>query len=116
MTIPSKIQCKACPWRKDVVPARDIPNGYSAAKHCGLRSTIAKPGELSVEHLYTVKVMACHESPVGKERACVGWAVHQLGPGNNIGLRLQAMKDRSLQNLKTVGQQHGCFEDTLPKK
>jgi len=57
--------------------------------------------------------MACHESAPGKEVVCVGWAVHQLGEGNNIALRLQAMRDTNLQKLRTVGPQHRRFEDTL---
>jgi hypothetical protein len=58
--------------------------------------------------------MACHETKAGKELPCVGWLVHQLGPGNNIGLRLAAMSGRIDANVKTVGPQHECFEDTLP--
>lgn len=104
-------QCKACPWRKDVVPDRDIPGGYCPTKHENLASTIAVPGSLQS----TGRVMACHESKVGRERECVGWVVHQLGPGNNIMLRLSA-RDGRYNKLETVGPQHQRFEDTLPKK
>lgn len=37
-----RIQCKACPWRKDVVPERDIPGGYSKERHRNLKDTIAQ--------------------------------------------------------------------------
>lgn len=104
-------QCKKCPWRKDVNP-RDIPNGYEESLHCSLQSTIAKPGELNLDG---VRVMACHESPIGKEIACVGWLDNQLGPGNNIGLRLAVRFGRIDANVETVGEQHARFEDTLPK-
>lgn len=103
-------QCKACPWRKGVKPAEDIPNGYCDAKHRALKSTIAPPGAMPRGPL---RVMACHESPVGQEQPCVGWVVNQLGPGNNIGLRLLALDGR-FADVRTDGPQHECFEDTLP--
>lgn len=102
-------QCKACPWRVGVVPSRDIPGGYCAKKHRRLESTIAEPGVIVGGSL---KVMACHESPIGKERECVGWLVNQLGPGNNIKLRLSAMDGR-YKNIRTVGPQHATLADTL---
>lgn len=115
-------QCKACPWRNGVDP-HDIPNGYSEAMHCGLRSTIAAddgPGGIMTILSGILPIMACHESPVGKERPCVGWLANQLGTGNNIGLRLwfsQAVKKGQITGpLRLVGEQHECFEDTLPKK
>lgn len=108
----SKTQCEHCPWRKDVVPDRDIPNGYSRTKHCALKKTIATLGEVRSGPRIG---MACHESPVGSERPCVGWAVNQLGPGNNIGLRLAAVHgDERFRDLVTIGEQHERFEDTLP--
>lgn len=57
--------------------------------------------------------MACHESPVGKETYCVGWLMNQLGPGNNIPLRIQMMK-YDLSGVELHGEQHKTFEDTLP--
>ena len=107
-----KIQCKACPWKRSVRPKQDIPGGYSVRKHRALRKTMADPGSFCG----TEGFMACHESPPGQERVCVGWAVQQLGPGNNLALRLRAiMGDETLRDLRTVGPQHERFEDTLPK-
>ena len=103
-------QCAKCPWKKSTNPL-DIPNGYSEKKHHALRSTLARPGEIN---LHVSKAMACHESPIGGEQYCVGWLVHQLGPGNNIGLRLLA-SDGRFRNLQLDGEQHKTFEDTLPK-
>ena len=80
--------------------------------HAGLSGTIAEPGTLNLGGL---RVMACHETPIGREKPCVGWLMHQLGPGNNIGLRLATMTGRIDSNVRTVGPQHECFEDTLPK-
>ncbi len=87
-----------------------IPNGYDEAKHRALSETIASPGLAS---LTPGKVMACHESPIGKERTCTGWLAHQLGPGNNLALRLEAMGG-AFGKVILDGPQHQTFEDTLP--
>jgi uncharacterized protein DUF6283 len=97
-------QCAKCPWKVSTDP-HNIPNGYRLA------CTIAKPGDLRVGGL---RVMACHEAPVGRELPCVGWLHNQLGPGNNIALRLAALSGRINANVQTVGPQHERFEDTLP--
>lgn len=103
-------QCKKCPWRVDVDP-HDIPNGYCETKHAALDATIAKGLNLGSSDL---RMMACHESPVGSERPCVGWLHNQLGPGNNIALRLWAIQNLRGVKLELVGEQHASFEDTLP--
>jgi len=103
-------QCETCPWRVEADP-HEIPNGYSEALHEGLDKTIAKDTSLGS----ALNIMACHYSETGKETPCVGWLENQLGVGNNIGLRLWAMKNLRGQHLITIGEQHQCFEDTLPK-
>lgn len=103
-------QCAKCPWRVDVDP-RDIPNGYCETRHANLRDTIAAPGSVRLGGL---RMMACHETKPGKEIACVGWLVNQLGPGNNIGLRMAVVTGRVSANVEVVGEQHETFEDTLP--
>lgn len=108
-----RTQCKACPWKKSTVPERDIPGGYSENKHRGLRDTIAVPGLIQLGGV--ARVMACHESKPGQEIECVGWVMQQLGPGNNIALRMRAMDGR-YNGWRTVGPQHERFEDTLPKR
>jgi len=92
-----KKQCKACPWKKSTNPHEDIPN-YDPSLHCELVSCGATS-------LFGTKLMACHESKPGKQYACVGWMVNQLGPGNNIGLRLAAMRGK-IGKLEVVGEQH----------
>lgn len=104
-------QCAKCPWRKDVDP-HDIPNGYSEEKHCALKSTIAKPGDLAHINDAAIPVMACHET---HDAHCVGWLVNQLGQGNNIPLRIAMLHCANLGDLETVGEQHETFEDTLPR-
>lgn len=103
-----QVQCEKCPWKKSTNPY-EIPNGYDVEKHLGLERTIAS-GEAS---LGRANMMACHESEPGKEAHCIGWLMNQLGPGNNIGLRLR-MLDYDLSKVRTVGEQHERFEDTLP--
>ena len=58
--------------------------------------------------------MACHEHASGDEVHCIGWLVNQLGPGNNIPLRLRMMSCENAGFVKTDGPQHRTFADTLP--
>ena len=101
------VQCKLCPWKKDTDP-HDIPNGYDVEKHKALKDTIAEPGSL----VFTQKAMACHET---QDAHCLGWLIQQIGPGNNIGLRIRMMNCDNLNKVRLIGPQHNTFEDTLPK-
>lgn len=106
-------QCKACPWKKSTIPDRDIPGGYCPTKHENLSNTIAIPGDTTSLAQPFIRIMACHEYPVGAEKPCVGWVNHQLGKGNNIVLRLLA-RDGRFKDIQLDGEQHETFEDTLP--
>jgi hypothetical protein len=101
------VQCAKCPWRVETDPY-DIPNGYSEVKHAALERTIAKPSD---GIFGTQAAMACHES---HDAHCVGWLVNQLGPGNNIGLRIRMISCTNANKLRLRGEQHETFEDTLP--
>lgn len=104
-------QCKKCPWKKGADP-HQIPNGYSVERHRALARTIAEPGVLSsAEIMY---IMACHEHDSADEVHCVGWLVNQLGPGNNIPLRIRMGSCTNARHLTVDGPQHERFEDTLP--
>lgn len=103
-------QCAKCPWLVGVNP-HDIPNGYCETKHRALERTIAKPGDLSFLAGEPQHVMACHET---HDAHCVGWLVNQLGPGNNIALRLSMMNCSNADKIRLRGDQHERFEDTLP--
>jgi hypothetical protein len=107
----TRVQCAKCPWKRGTNP-HEIPRGYSVKKHRALARTIAEPGAYSPAA--KLNLMACHESALGNEIPCVGWLANQLGPGNNIGLRIAATRDRSLGDFELVGEQHERFEDTLP--
>ena len=110
----SRMQCAKCPWRVGTDP-HEIPNGYCATKHARLSSTIAEPGLLDLEDPIALRIFACHTTPRGRELPCVGWLVHQLGPGNNLGLRIAIMDGHIDANVQTIGPQHKRFEDTLPR-
>lgn len=106
-------QCDKCPWKADTDPY-EIPNGYDLGKHEDLESTIAAPCDLrALIPGSALPMMACHESKPGDELPCVGWLSNQLGPGNNLGLRM-AMLAGKIEPFELVGEQHECFEDTLP--
>ena len=108
-------QCRKCPWRIATDP-RAIPNGYCETRHARLAETIAdQTGNLALAVAGgTMNSMACHESPVGQEAHCVGWLAHQLGPGNNIALRMAVRSCENIGRMELVGPQHVRFEDTLP--
>lgn len=105
-------QCAKCPWRKITNP-REIPKGYSENKHRRLERTISK-NLLDFVGAPVMRIMACHESDVPNERVCVGWLHNQLGVGNNIALRIAVFEKRISANYKIVGEQHECFDETLP--
>lgn len=106
-------QCNKCPWKVSTNP-HEIPNGYSVDKHRELESTVASgPSSLWCPEL---RIMACHDSPVGREVPCVGWLVNQMGPGNNLGLRLAVLSGQIDGDVEIDGPQHASLEDTLPSE
>lgn len=104
-------QCEKCPWRVEIDP-HGIPDGYCEAKHRALSDTIAEPGALP-EPDAPLRAMACHET---EDAHCVGWVHNQLGPGNNILLRLRMHSCSNLDKLRLRGEQHPTFGATLPEK
>ena len=106
-------QCKKCPWKLSTDPY-EIPSGYDVERHKALAGTIAEPGSLRGLG-GPMRVMSCHEHPVGDEAYCVGWLMHQLGPGNNIGLRMAMLNCENIRDVVLDGPQHQRFEDTLPE-
>ena len=59
----------------------------------------------------SLHIMACHEH---HKAHCIGWLANQLGPGNNIALRMQMLKCENVGKLKVIGEQHKTFNETLP--
>lgn len=108
-------QCQKCPWRTTTDP-NEIPDGYSMDLHKALAGTIAEPGAAGFLKRAPgdgLRIMACHHSPVGEEFPCAGWLANQLGPGNNIALRLAHSRGR-IPRFEIDGPQHDRFEGTLP--
>lgn len=102
-------QCSKCPWKIDTDPY-DIPQGYSEDKHHALSVTVAEPG-IFPDSKEPLRIMCCHET---LDKPCVGWLVQQLGPGNNLMLRLKVGLGKIDGNVETVGKQHETLEDTFP--
>lgn len=106
-------QCSNCPWKVSTNPF-DIPYGYDPEKHKNLACTISD-GAIGSAFSASMQAMACHHSFAGDEDYCIGWLVNQLGPGNNIGLRLKMMNCENVDEIEVFGEQHERFEDTLPE-
>ena len=100
-------QCKTCPWIVGNDPF-DIKN-YDPALHKGLECTISRDATL-----HPTNAMACHCSKEGEEFECLGWLMNQLGPGNNIALRIKFLHCDNIKDVELIGEQHKRFEDTLP--
>jgi len=107
ITLSRTRQCTSCPWRVEAKLA-DIP-GYERGLHEKLRGTIG--GEI----YHSLRIMACHHSTDQKPVHCLGWLMNQLGPGNNLNLRLYARRIENLSEVELLGKQHTQFEDTLRK-
>lgn len=101
-------QCKTCPWRVGSDPEKDIPN-YSRELHQRLTASIRS----GVASLGPGLGMACHYSPTGNEIHCAGWLHNQAGSGNNLGVRVGILYGK-LPVPIVDGEQHECFEDTIP--
>ncbi|PJN96856.1 hypothetical protein CNY89_00155 [Amaricoccus sp. HAR-UPW-R2A-40] len=104
-------QCAKCPWKVSTDPY-EIPDGYSVEAHRALACTIASPGDIRGGG----RAMSCHEHLPEDEAHCIGWLMNQLGPGNNIGLRLRMLSCENIRSVRLDGPQHERFEDTLPSE
>jgi hypothetical protein len=104
-------QCKTCPWKVGADVAL-IPN-YQRDQHEKLTCTIADGPYVPAAGI--LRAMACHYSTERKNKPCIGWIYNQLGPGNNIGVRLAVMTGR-LPVPKIDGDQYETFEETLGKR
>lgn len=102
-------QCRTCPWRVDCDPMTDIPN-YVPGLHHKLDNTIRSG--LETLGCKTMRVMACHYSKPGEEFPCAGWLSNQIGPGNNLGVRLRVMTGQMPVPV-VDGEQYETFEETL---
>lgn len=106
-------QCKLCPWRLDVDPA-DIPHGFNYEVHRRLGENIQRTSmDIGNGALH---LMACHETKEASpsEKPCVGWLVNQLGRGNNLLLRIRAMRNDGFADVETVGPQRESYDEIRP--
>jgi hypothetical protein len=98
-------QCVSCPWRVEVIPARDVPD-YDPGIYARMRATL-RSGLGSMQG--TRIVMECHNGK-RQDRACAGWLHHQIGVGNNLGVRIAVACGR-LPAPKVIGEQHETLDD-----
>lgn len=76
------VPCATCPWRKSsTVGGYDIP-GFNICKMRGLRNTVGHDDAIR-------PMMACHYSPEGDERVCIGYVARE--GWRNIAVRMQAI-------------------------
>ncbi len=88
--------CPTCPWRRDR-DASTIP-GFDLALAEGLAGTCGAPGQ---EVQLGRPMMACHGSPEGAERVCIGWA-RQVGWWH-LGARVAALGDGPMAEAMRAG-------------
>jgi len=111
------VQCEKCPWKKDTNPF-DIPDGYSEQLHYDLGNTISSGGMDHWAHYAKtsqLNIMGCHHHTPEEEVHCIGWLHNQIGPGNNIPLRINMMFCENAADMKVIGEQHDTFGETLPE-
>jgi hypothetical protein len=85
LTYPAVVPCPTCPWRRSsTVGGGEIP-GFSLAKMQNLTCTVGAGDAFR-------PIMACHGSPEGGERPCVGYlARHGY---SNLAVRWSAAEGR----------------------
>ena len=109
MTPVRKKQCPNCPWKVSTtaIPGGSCPN--KDEKLDGFRQSGQSFGG-------SLQMMQCHDTQDDEPKACTGWVIHELGPGNNMGLRLKALAG-GFEDLETVGPQrrsiHGVVYEPL---
>ena len=103
-------QCVTCPWRADVDPW-NMPGGHGYV----LPEMLSSHTPSGMESLATpvLRVATCHEAAIAKKLPCVGWLVHQLGPGNNFAVRLAVLRGSIDANVRTLGKQRDLPEEIL---
>lgn len=104
MSAPRK-QCASCPWKTSIDPDA-LPGKYGHVR----RDAVARASASGTRSLRTdTPGMGCHVKRPGPVLPCVGWLVQQLGPGNNIGLRMQVAAGLVDGNVETVGPQRATL-------
>ncbi len=102
-------QCKTCPWRVAVKPSRDVPD-FDPGIYERMQGTLREG--LSTLSSKTRTIMECHNGKRGANRPCAGWLHHQIGVGNNIGVRMSVMVGK-LPVPEVIGEQHESLEDLV---
>lgn len=85
----------------------------SEPKAHGVTAPPLKGGSGPIKLMHKLEALRSQMVICAVESPCAGWMHNQLGEGNNIGLRMWAINGLK-SKVEVVGQQHRCFEDTLP--
>ena len=107
----SLLPCASCPWRVD--QGADVIPNYSQSKACGLLNTVGAEDGFR-------KIMACHGSEVGQERACNGYLAREGWRNINVRILLARSKiahpDRVLEACEAAGiELHADYQEVLAK-
>lgn len=99
----------------DADPA-DIPDGFNYETHRRLGADIQRTATRLGSNM-ELHMMACHDTPANtpREKPCIGWIANQMGPGNNIVLRLRAISDPKFGDIRTIGKQRTSYAEILPR-
>jgi len=89
-----------------VKPSRDVPD-FDPGIYERMKNSLREGLTSMVEK--TRLVMECHNGKRGANRPCAGWLHHQLGVGNNLGVRMAVITGR-LPPPKVFGEQHESLE------
>lgn len=81
------VPCGSCPWRKSSPVGGAGIDGFSIELMRGLACTVG-------EDDWFRRIMACHYSPVGEERACVGYLA--VEGYSNLNVRMEVLRGLDL--------------------
>lgn len=100
-------QCGNCPWKKSTkLEDIDCKEGFDMDYYESVRDDYVACHDFDRSH----KNMGCHKFP-NDSQPCIGWLLHEAGPGNNIGIRLMLSCVDNANELETFGPQHKSIKD-----
>lgn len=104
-------QCANCPWKKSTKHEDiDRREGFDVEYYKSVRDDfVSRPGFIGMSQDHDN--MGCHKHPDEDDVPCIGWLAHEVGPGNNIGLRLWLTQFENSWDIETVGEQHKSIYD-----
>lgn len=102
---PPRLQCASCPWKLSINPDA-LPANYGHVDRDAVVRASAEPGSFRRPEGPPI---GCHVVRPGPVLPCVGWLVQQLGPGNNLALRMKVIAGVVDDTVETVGPQRATL-------